>query len=74
VSTPLKAYPFNMSVGLRIPRLEVSKVESSEMTEDLWLLPPLMLPLLKHKKKVQDSFKNRDMIFISFTNLHCQQQ
>jgi hypothetical protein len=48
-----------MSVGLRIPRLEESTVESSEMTEDLWLLPPLMLPLLKNKKKVQDSFENR---------------
>jgi hypothetical protein len=37
-----------MSVGLRIPRLEVSTVESfeSEMTEDR-LLPPLMLLLLK---------------------------
>ena len=39
-----------MSEGLRMPRLEVSTVESSEITEDLWL-PPLMLLLLLLQRK-----------------------
>ena len=40
-----------MSVGLRMPRLEVSTVESSEITDDLWLPPLMLLLLLKNDRQ-----------------------
>jgi hypothetical protein len=41
-----------MSVGLRIPRLELSTLESSEITEDLLLSPLMLLPLENKKIRV----------------------